>query len=62
MRRKLTVPTKLEIPQVPNFIRGSDGALFSVGNLDDVLLRAIGREWTKKLIANAAKKRQEFKL
>lgn len=51
------IKVRMETPCVPNFIR-SDGGVFDVAQFDDVILRDIGREWTKKLIANAEKRRR----
>lgn len=57
---RVTIAVELETPNVPNFIRARHGeGLVSVAELDEATLRMIGRAWTEKLVAHAAKKKAE---
>lgn len=52
----------VQVPMVPNFLilKGTKIPV-SVAGFTDKELRSIGKEWTEKLIENAAKKREQEK-
>ena len=45
----------LKIPLVPNFIVLKTGGSVPISAFDEKVLRGIGREWTKQLVAKAKK-------
>lgn len=54
---KVKIEVTLEIPQVPNFLKGSDGQSYSVGQLSDDDLRSIGTAWIGRLLERAKEQR-----
>ncbi len=53
------MPIRIQTPQVPNFLRTREGQAISVKDLDAELLEAVGKEWTRKLIAKARKRNEQ---
>jgi hypothetical protein len=57
------IKVRLALPMRPNFILvegdRDDRASYDVADLDDEILREIGRQWTEALIAHARKRRSE---
>ena len=51
------IEVELRVPMTPNFIKAEDGSQHHISKLDDKILKAIGREWTKNLIKTAHAKR-----
>lgn len=49
--------TELIVPIAPNFIRTTNGIGYYTEDIDEKVLRAVGRAWTKKLIAKARKRK-----
>lgn len=50
--------SKIKVPMRPNFI-DVNGQMVSIVELPDDLLKAIGKEWTRELLALAKKRREK---
>lgn len=44
---------KIKIPMVPNYVFSTNNHQFNVGELDDKMLKSLGKQWTNNLIKNA---------
>ncbi len=54
-----TLTFTVKIPMVPNFIIVEElGTSYPIGKFPDKVLKQIGKEWTKKLIESATKRRK----
>lgn len=57
--RHMLVTAPIELPQVPNFVRLTNGSTLPIHQLDDAQLRALGEAWTDALIQHATDKRKD---
>ena len=57
--RTIKVKMTVEVPQVPNFLRTSDGQTIPLCAVSDVGLRELAREWTENLIARSLEQSKE---
>jgi hypothetical protein len=48
----------VQVPTVPNFIKVGNGDTVSIADFSNKELRAIGSEWTSKLLKTANEKRK----
>lgn len=56
LRAEIKLKRIVELPQVPNYIRCNGGSMYPIEEFDEKTLQAIGRQWTKELIAKSKKK------
>lgn len=60
MKIKAVVEKELELPSVPNFIRTTQNDVIAIEDLEDEVLRGLGRLWTDELVKKAREKRKSL--
>jgi len=56
---KINIEVSLEIPQVPNFLRASNGQYYCIADLSGADLREVAKWWADQLVTRAQEIRKD---